>query len=250
MTDAISRRAVLAAAAGLVAASMPPVALGAQLAAAVASNAAEFVVVAPAAELGVEDKPIESLLVEPERHSLRAGYERQGDRHAGSRHDGRVRRARVGRSERRRLEHAEVPRMPLSQMAAAFQTGRIDAASVREPFLTDALKYARVLASNTQAAVGDDYVVTAWFAMAPWAQVHADVVARFASALRDPSAWSAKNGQRCVEIITRAFKLDPATMPAESLPDFPFRLTPALVQPHITVTARYGRLSGAWTRAT
>lgn len=131
--------------------------------------------------------------------------------------------------------------LPFSQMPSAFQTGRIDAASIGEPFLTDARKYARILATNTQAALGPAYLVTAWFATAPWAQAHPDLVARFSNAIRDASAWGVKNPQKCIDIIARTFKQDPGTMSADTLARFPDHLTPAIVEPQITVTARYAK---------
>lgn len=129
--------------------------------------------------------------------------------------------------------------LPFSQMASAFASGRIDAASVGEPFLSDCLKVGRVLTSKMEATLGSDFVITAWFAMAPWASAHPDVVARFNAALRDASAWALKNPAKCVDILARTFHQDPASISPELLSVFAQRLTPSNVTPEIAVTARY-----------
>ena len=129
--------------------------------------------------------------------------------------------------------------MPTSQMPSALASGHIDAASIGEPFLSDARKVARALPTSMEAVLGSDYLITAWFAMAPWAASHRDLVARFAVAMNDATAWSAKNAAKGAEIIARTFHQDPATLPPEQLSNFAPRLTSALVLPEIAVTAKY-----------
>lgn len=130
--------------------------------------------------------------------------------------------------------------LPFSQMPAAFATGRIDAAFIGEPFLTEARKVARPLAREMDT-IAKEFVITAWFAMAPWAAAHPDAVARFDRAIRDASAWAAKNPQKCVEILAKQFKQDPATIPVSGLASFPQRITPALIDAEVAITARYGK---------
>jgi NitT/TauT family transport system substrate-binding protein len=131
--------------------------------------------------------------------------------------------------------------LPFSQMPAAFATGRIDAASVGEPFLTPSLKVAHPLTTTMEAVLGPDYLITAWFAMKPWADAHADLVARFVAATRAASSWAAANPAKCIEILARTFKLDPATISPDLLARFPQQMTPASVTPEIAVTARYAK---------
>jgi len=130
--------------------------------------------------------------------------------------------------------------MPFSQMPAAFASGRIDAGFIGEPYLSEARKSARPLAREMDA-IGSEYVITAWFAMAPWAAAHPDLVARFDAAMRETSAWAPKNPAKAIEILARSFKIDPASISPGGLAVFPQRITPALIQPEITMTARYGK---------
>jgi NitT/TauT family transport system substrate-binding protein len=129
--------------------------------------------------------------------------------------------------------------MPFSQMPQAFAAGRIDAASIGEPFLSDARKVARPLNTSMEAVLGSQYLITSWFAMAPWANAHPDLVRRFGAAVGDASVWAGKNPAKCIDILARTFHQDPATISADQLADFPGRFTPALVQPEISVVAKY-----------
>lgn len=130
--------------------------------------------------------------------------------------------------------------MPFSQMPAAFATGRIDAAFVGEPFITETRKVARALTTEMDT-IGPAYVITAWFANAPWVNAHPDLAARFDGAMRDADVWAAKNPAKCIAILAQRFKLDPATISPAGLPTFPARMTPALIQSEINMTARYGK---------
>ena len=130
--------------------------------------------------------------------------------------------------------------LPFSQMPAAFQTGRIDAAFIGEPFLSEARKYAHPLA-RMMDAIAKDFVITAWFSNTQWAADHADAVAKFQRAMRDASAWAGKNPEKSVQILAKTFKLDPATIAQSGLPTFPQQITPALIDAEIALTAKYGK---------
>ena len=132
--------------------------------------------------------------------------------------------------------------LPFSQMPAAFASGRIDAGFIGDPFLAEARKYAHPVAREMDV-MGQEYMITAWFATAPWAVAHPDVVARFASAMRETSTWAAKNPQKCVDILAQAFKQDRSTIDPAGLPGFPQQVTPTLLEPMIGVTAKYGKFA-------
>jgi NitT/TauT family transport system substrate-binding protein len=132
--------------------------------------------------------------------------------------------------------------MPFSQMPAAFAAGRIDAAFIGEPYLDEAMHVAKPLAREMDA-LGKDYVITAWFATTSWASANPNLVARFASALTDASAWAAKNPAKCIDILSKQFKVDPATIPLDGLATFPAKITPDLIAVEVTMTARYGKFA-------
>jgi NitT/TauT family transport system substrate-binding protein len=130
--------------------------------------------------------------------------------------------------------------MPFSQMPAAFAAGIIDAAFVGEPYATAARSSARPLAREMDA-LGSQYVITVWFVMAPWAAAHPDLVDRFAAAMREASAWAQKNPAKCIEILARDLKIDATAFSADRLAVFPQRITPALIEAEVAITAKYGK---------
>lgn len=132
--------------------------------------------------------------------------------------------------------------LPFSQMPAAFATGRIDAGFIGDPFLAEARKYAHQVAREMDV-MGQEYIVTAWFSTTTWAAAHTDAVTRFGAAVRDASAWAAKNPKKCVDILAAQFKQERSTIDPATLPTFPPRLTAALIDPMIGVTAKYGKFA-------
>jgi NitT/TauT family transport system substrate-binding protein len=132
--------------------------------------------------------------------------------------------------------------LPFSQMPAAFAAGRIDAGFIGDPFLAEARKYAHPVAREMDA-MGQEYMITAWFSTTSWAAAHPDAVARFAAAMRETSTWAAKNPQKCVDILAQTFKQERSTIDPAGLPSFPQRVTPTLLEPMIGVTAKYGKFA-------
>ena len=241
-----------------IAADLQPIAFGSALASAVAANAVDvgiatvatlalahhkgipFVCIAPAAEFHASAKNVAELVV-GKQTSIYAAKDMNGKT------VGTPGLATMGEYGVRAWVDAnggdsstlKFVELPFSQMPSAFASGRNEAASIGEPFLSDALKVGRALTTSMEAVLGSDYLITAWFAMAPWAAAHGDLVARFAAALRDASAWAAKNPAKCVDILARTFHQDPASISPELLASFPQRLTPPMITAEIGVTARY-----------
>ena len=90
-------------------------------------------------------------------------------------------------------------------------------------------------------ALGKDYVITAWFATTSWRRPTR--ISSRASPARWPtrSAWAAKNPAKCIDILSKQFKVDPAHDPVDGLATFPTKITPELIAVEVTMTARYGK---------
>lgn len=241
-------------------ASIAQFALGAALAAGVASGAADFgnvslvtialarsknipfVLVAPGADFHADRKPPPALLMAGNKSGITSAKDMNGKTVAApglaSMGEYGVRNwVDVNGGDSSTLKFVE---MPLSQMASAFAAGRIDAASVGEPFLTEVRKYAHPLGAS-EDAIGAHFMVSAWFAMGPWATAHADLVRRFAAAIRDTDTWANKNPRACIAIMARAFDIDASTVSPDLMATFAAGLDPQLIQPMIDVVARYAK---------
>jgi ABC-type nitrate/sulfonate/bicarbonate transport system substrate-binding protein len=92
---------------------------------------------------------------------------------------------------------------------------------------------------NVFAALGDGYLVTAFFAGLPWAQANAALVARFAAAIRDVATWANKNPDKSADILAKYAKMDAQIVKASIRSRFATTLTPAQFQPTIDASAKY-----------
>jgi len=143
--------------------------------------------------------------------------------------------------EKNGADPSSLKMIELSQPAivAALAAGRIDGAIVAEPFVTQAMANARILA-NAFDAVGPRIAIGVWFAHRSWAQAHADLVSRFALSMQSSALWANKNHARSAAILARVGKLDPNVATTMRRVVYPETLVASELQPVIDLTARFG----------
>jgi|SRR5579875_42396 NitT/TauT family transport system substrate-binding protein len=135
--------------------------------------------------------------------------------------------------------------MPDSAAAAALLAGRVDAASIAEPDLEDALRHPELrLFAYSYNAIANQFLLGGYFTTKDYAAAHPDLVRAFASAIAEAGRWANRNHAKSAEILEKYTKAQVTpTMPRVTYAD---RLTPALVQPLIDAAARYGVLKTAF----
>jgi NitT/TauT family transport system substrate-binding protein len=129
--------------------------------------------------------------------------------------------------------------VPFPIMPDALNSGRVDAAMITEPFLTQAKKTERVLAAKPFAAIAPEFAFGDWVANAQWAKDHADTVVRFIAAMRDTAAWANKNQAASAAILQKYAKIDPALVATMSRSHYADRMVPATHQIVIDVAAKF-----------
>lgn len=131
--------------------------------------------------------------------------------------------------------------VPFSSMPVALETARVDAVQVTEPFIGAAAKSGRVLTYGLNDAISKHFIISVWFTTPQWAAAHADVVRRFAGAIREAAIWANQksNSAKFIDILARYTKLDPAVLATMSLPHYAEAQTAALLQPSIDLNAKY-----------
>ena len=132
--------------------------------------------------------------------------------------------------------------MPFTDMAGALAQGRIDAAVLAEPTATEAKSQIKFL-SKCYDGIGKNYLIGAWFTTTAWATAHPDLVKKFQNAMRDTAAWANKNHDATAALLSKEAKINAETALKMNRAVYPERLDPALVQPVIEVTAKYGGLT-------
>jgi ABC-type nitrate/sulfonate/bicarbonate transport system substrate-binding protein len=130
--------------------------------------------------------------------------------------------------------------IPFSEMPAALETKRIDAAYVAEPFYETAKKTSHQVAMEFDA-IAKEFLVAGWFTTTDWANAHAPAVAKFADVIRESTDWAQKNPAACIDIIVKYLKVDRSVVASSPRAYFARTLSPALVQPGIDLTAHYAK---------
>jgi NitT/TauT family transport system substrate-binding protein len=134
--------------------------------------------------------------------------------------------------------------MPFPDMLAALDTGRVDAALIAEPVLSDALAHGNRDLGNAYDAVASSFLIGAWFTTGAWAKAHPDVVKRFQKAMLVTAVWANKNRPQSAEILAKATKIQ--FEPTMKRTTYGEKLDAAMMQPLIDATAKYGTLKTAF----
>jgi NitT/TauT family transport system substrate-binding protein len=135
--------------------------------------------------------------------------------------------------------------MPFPDMAGALTQGRIDAAVMAEPTMTESKGQSRFFA-NCYDGIGPSYMIGAYFATTSWAAAHPDLVRKFQASMRDTAIWANKNPQLSAVILARESKMNPDIAAKMYRAVYPERLEASAIQPVIDVTAKYGALPASF----
>lgn len=131
--------------------------------------------------------------------------------------------------------------LPAPAMPAALAAGRIDAALLVEPYLTQGRAQHDRILGNPMDGVAKEFVSSVWFSTPAWAGAHPDLARAFAAVMHDTALWAGKNPARCVEILAQYTKVDPGTLAGITRVRYTDHLTAAMIAPVIEVTAKYGK---------
>ncbi len=130
--------------------------------------------------------------------------------------------------------------LPFSAMVDSLVAGRVDAAEIGEPALAVASAKNHLLAYPMNA-VANEFMFGVWFGGTAWVKAHADLVARFISAIHTTAVWAntPANQVRSGAILSQYTKIPAAVIATMTRARYGEVLSPALVQPVIDVAARY-----------
>jgi NitT/TauT family transport system substrate-binding protein len=131
--------------------------------------------------------------------------------------------------------------VPESAMAAALVQGRIDAAMMTEPHITQDRADVDLLA-NVDAAIAPEFVSGVYFAATAWVDAHPDIARRAAQALRETAHWANGHRAQTAAIIAPGLNLDVATVGLMTRSIYAESLTVASIAPALDVAYAYGRL--------
>ena len=135
--------------------------------------------------------------------------------------------------------------MPFPEMAGALAAGRIDAAVLAEPQLSASLADGSVrVLGECYDGIANSFLIGAWFTTGSWAKAHPDLVKRFQKAMYATAAWANKNQAASGELATKYTKI--VFTPGMKRTIFAEKMDPALMQPLIDASAKYGAIPKAF----
>lgn len=130
--------------------------------------------------------------------------------------------------------------MPTSASLAALESGRIDLASLQEPYVSEALASGqmRVLGSPFDA-IGKHFLVTAWFTTDAYANANPDVIERFARVMRVASAYANTHTAETAPLLAEHSKVDLSVIQHSSREEYDQTLDQTGLQNVINIAAEF-----------
>jgi NitT/TauT family transport system substrate-binding protein len=127
-----------------------------------------------------------------------------------------------------------------ASVSAALLSGRVDAATLANPSLAAILntKRARVFAWTCES-VGKYYLQAGYFCTTDYASKNADVVARFARAVAEASAYTNTHLAETVDMIAKFTGVSAEDVAGMTRVTCGLKLDAAQIQPVVDVAAKY-----------
>jgi NitT/TauT family transport system substrate-binding protein len=132
--------------------------------------------------------------------------------------------------------------IPYAEMLAALSAGRVDAASITEPYLTPAKAVSRSIGAPFDA-VAPEFLVTAHFTTLQWAQAHADLLRRYVGAIAKTAPWANAHPELVVPILAKYSRQPEDAVRSMQRSAFAEQLNARELQPVIDVTAKYSGIA-------
>lgn len=141
--------------------------------------------------------------------------------------------------------------LPFPAMPEAVRAKRVDAAAINKAFAPTAGNPGDALRAIAQAydSVAPRFVISGWFGTNEWIAAHPAEAKRFLGVMRDATKWANANKHDASVMLAKALKADLEKIEALPRPEYQTVLTPQLVQPGITLAARYGLIKAAFPAA-
>ena len=131
--------------------------------------------------------------------------------------------------------------LPFTEMAAALKAGRIDAAMLAEPVLTQSRNDVEML-GDAFSAVAPRWTVGVFVASKPWVTANPDLARRFVQGMYDTGHWANAHHAETAKIAAPLANIDLATFAIMARSRYGYALDAALLQPELDEALESGQL--------
>ena len=132
--------------------------------------------------------------------------------------------------------------IPIPQMLSTLRAGRVDAASLAEPWLAAGGTDVRVLGAPYDT-LAPEIMLSGWVATRAWIAANGPTLKRFIEAIAATAAWGNSNPAPALKMVEEMSGLSPELAERMARPTLGERLVPSQIQPIIDTTAKYGFLT-------
>lgn len=140
--------------------------------------------------------------------------------------------------------------VPFPTMAPAILDGRIDAASISEPFITNALDTGKFrIISVAEKNVALDFMFSGWATTTDYAAKHPDVIKKFVGAMLESARWGNANRPQSAQILVGVNKMPAEVANKMERSYYGEKLEPSLIQPVINAAAKYAAIDKSFPAA-
>lgn len=130
--------------------------------------------------------------------------------------------------------------IPFPAMGAALQNKRADVIMPTEPFTTADERAGGKNLGSVLGGVAPRFMILGWFATDAWLQSHADVAAKFATAIAKASAWANTHHAESAQMLARHTKVPLEVAQTMHRAIYGTELSPAMIQPVLDGGVKYG----------
>ena len=132
--------------------------------------------------------------------------------------------------------------VPFPAMGGALQEKRADIIFPTEPFSTANATFGKVI-GDAFDGVGPRFMLLGWFASNTWLAGHADVAAKFASAVRQASEWANGHQSESAQMLANHTKVPLAVAHKIVRATYGLTLDPTMLTPVLDLAVRYGLMT-------
>jgi NitT/TauT family transport system substrate-binding protein len=131
--------------------------------------------------------------------------------------------------------------LPNSEMSAALKQGRIDAAMLAEPALSQAKADVDML-GDAVGAIAPRSTIGVFVASKAWVEANPDVAHRFVQAMVESARWANTHHAETAKILSPLLGVDPAAFATMVRSTYGDVLSAQLLQPQLDAAYKYGQL--------
>jgi NitT/TauT family transport system substrate-binding protein len=201
-----------------------------------------IIILAPAALHDERERP-DNLLVKARGSKLRTGADLDGKTIAVTSLNGALQLGAAAWIDKTGGDSKSVHfiELPTSAMAPALKGGRIDAATLSEPALSQAKDDVEELAVAFNA-IGPRWTEGTFVASKAWVEANPDAAHRFVQAMVEAARWANKHHAETAKILAPLLGVDLSIFATMVRPTFGDQLSAALLQPPLDAAVKYGQI--------